>query len=58
MSIITVDGLTKAYGSHTVLNDISFSLLKLMQCVIHIGVVLELAVFGAYAETKFFIHEE
>ena len=28
MSIITVDGLTKAYGSHTVLNDISFDLPK------------------------------
>ncbi len=28
MSIITVDGLTKAYGSHTVLNDISFTLPK------------------------------
>ncbi len=26
MSIITVDGLTKAYGSQTVLNDISFTL--------------------------------
>ncbi|MBO5896134.1 MAG: ABC transporter ATP-binding protein [Clostridia bacterium] len=28
MSIITVDGLTKAYGSHTVLNNISFDLPK------------------------------
>lgn len=28
MSIITVDGLTKAYGSQTVLNDISFTLPK------------------------------
>lgn len=28
MSIITVNGLTKAYGSHTVLNDISFTLPK------------------------------
>ncbi|MBR5442506.1 MAG: ABC transporter ATP-binding protein [Clostridia bacterium] len=28
MYIITVDGLTKAYGSHTVLNDISFDLPK------------------------------
>ena len=28
MSIITVEGLTKAYGSHVVLDDISFSLPK------------------------------
>ena len=28
MSIITVDGLTKSYGSHTVLHDISFTLPK------------------------------
>lgn len=28
MSIVTVNGLTKTYGSHTVLNDISFTLPK------------------------------